>query len=74
MIIPLSQINKDNPYYETLKKVQDDNAPTETDWKILKVQLGGIYLIMQTIITYLKLKKKLKSIFHPLVKKNKKHS
>jgi len=31
MIIPLSQINKKNPYYPVLKEMNDKEKPTETD-------------------------------------------
>ena len=71
MIIPLSQINKKSPYYPILKEMKEKNAPTKTDWKILKVQLAGIYYIMQTIILYLKLKQKLLKIFTHSKKMNK---
>lgn len=40
MTIPLSQINKKSPYYPILRKMQDIEKPTPTDWKILKVQLA----------------------------------
>ena len=72
MTIPLSQINKKNPYYETLKKVHEEQSPTSTDWKILKVQLAGIYFVIQTITLYLKIKKKLKGILNHYLKKSKK--
>ena len=38
--IPLSRINKNNPYYKVIKETHEKNAPTKTDWKILKVQLA----------------------------------
>ena len=72
--IPLSEISKKSPYYQVLKEAeQKQERLNKIDWKILKVQFLGVYLIVQTIVLYYKLKKKLLSIFMRSEKKSKKN-
>lgn len=71
--IPLSEISKKSPYYQVLKEAeQKQERLNKIDWKILKVQLVGIYLVVQVVVLYYKLKKKLLNIFIRSEKKSKK--
>ena len=71
MIIRLRNISKESPYYEALKKGFEKNNPTPFQWKILKIRLGVFYYALQTILLYVKLKKKFKSILVDSPKKSK---
>ena len=68
--IPIEQISKKSPYYKILKKA-DINEKAQ--WTEVKVILGMYFYIMQTMLLYLKLKKKLKSILIDFPKKNNKN-
>ncbi len=71
--IPLSEISKKSPYYQVLKEAeQKQERLNKIDWKILKVQLVGIYLVVQVVVLYYKLKNKLLNIFIRSEKKSKK--
>lgn len=68
MIMYNFQVPKKSPYYEVLKEADKQEKKR---WDEVKIKLGAIYFTMQIIIVYLKIKKKLMSIFTHFDKKNK---
>ncbi len=68
--IPIEQISKKSPYYAILKKADFDE---KAKWTELKVILGMYFYLMQTILIYLKIKKRLKDTLNDFPKMSNKN-